>query len=181
MSPLRSLLRAAAVVGVSGSRAPSPASVAALRAVLPLTTGTVAVGCARGIDQVARRLVPASRRLVFRAQSGRSGHLAVRSIACVRQVAAAASQPGGSLWLSFPSAACPAGLALSPSPSVCFRGLGSGTWASAALARGLGLPVLLCMPVGVACPAGWGFTALGSASGVAWHFAAGSVSGSLFA
>lgn len=40
---------------------------------------------------------------------------------------------------------------------------------------------MLCVPVGVACPAGWGFTALGSASGVVWHFAVGHACVSLFA
>jgi len=49
----------------------------------------------------------------------------------------------------------------SASPSRCFSGGGSGSWASAALAVGLGVPVLLWLPVGVQPPAAWGFVSLG--------------------
>lgn len=48
------------------------------------------------------------------------------------------------LWL-FPLGACPSGVAVSSS----FRGCGSGSWGSVALALGLGCSVLVVCPVGV--------------------------------
>jgi len=129
-----------------------------LRSVLALVSGSVFVGCARGIDQAVQSSVPSSRLRVFRASvfgAGR-GAFAARSVACVRAVAAT-----GGLWLSFPSLACPSGLVPSRSASSCFSGFGSGSWASLALAAGLGLPCLVFLPSGVSVPSGWGFRSLG--------------------
>jgi hypothetical protein len=146
--------------GFSGSRSLSGASVAALRSVAGLVPAgsSVSVGCAAGADAVARGLFPAAS--VFSVASGAWGRgrgaFAARSVACVRSVVSA-----GGLWLFFPAGACPVGLVPSASSSRCFRGLGSGSWASAALAVGLGCPVVCFLPSGLSVPAGWGFVSLG--------------------
>jgi hypothetical protein len=147
------------VVGFSGSRSLLPCSVSALRFVAGLVSpsASVSVGCARGADALARSLFPLAR--VFSVASGcfgpGRGAFAARSIACVRSVA-----PAG-LWVSFPSGPCPAGLLPSSSSSRCFSGLGSGSWASLALAAGLGAACLVFLPPGVPCPAGFGLRSLG--------------------
>lgn len=110
-------------IGFSGSRAPSVASVCALRSVLAALPSevSVVVGCASGIDALVRSACPSAR--VFQARDygiGR-GALAARSIACVRAVAAA-----GGVWVSFPDAPCPAGLRPSSSLSACLRATGRG-------------------------------------------------------
>ncbi len=140
----------ASLLGFSGSRAPSVASVRALRSVLPTLPSdvSVVVGCASGIDAVVRAACPGAR--VFRAAGFGRGALAARSVACVRAVAVA-----GGLWVSLPDTACPAGLRPSSSPSACFAGYGSGSWASLALALGLGARCCVFLPPGVAVPGGW--------------------------
>ena len=153
----RAVLASASCVGFSGSRAPSPACLAAFAQVAALVgpSAQVVTGCAAGIDQAARAAFPSSR--VFApAFSGRGG-LAARSVAVVRAVAAAAPS---ACWVSFPGRPCPAALAPSASASRCFCGAGSGSWASLALAAGLGLPCLVFLPV--PWPRPWpGFVSLG--------------------
>jgi hypothetical protein len=83
-----------------------------------------------------------------------------RSVACVRACAAARG-----VWCAFPAQACPTGLRPSVQASACFAGFGSGTWASLALALGLGLPAVVFLPAGVQAPAGWGL----AAAGAGWH------------
>lgn len=139
-------------VGFSGSRAPSIASVQALRLVLAELPPKVpvVVGCASGIDALVRSACPSAQ--VFWAMNygvGR-GALAARSIACVRAVEAT-----DGLWVSLPDVACPMGLRPSPSPAACFAGYGSGSWASLALAVGLGVRCWVFLPPGVSVPAGW--------------------------
>ncbi|MBL8206916.1 MAG: hypothetical protein JNM09_21975 [Blastocatellia bacterium] len=138
------------LLGFSGSRAPSRASVRALRSVLAtLPVGAlVVVGCASGIDAVVRAACPGAR--VFRAAGFGRGALVARSVACVCAVAAASG-----VWVSFPDTACPSGLRLSSSASACFAGYGSGSWASLALALGLGVRCFVFLPPGVAVPADW--------------------------
>ncbi|WP_338431930.1 hypothetical protein [Synechococcus elongatus] len=142
------------VVGFSGSRSPSPASLAAVGVALSRVSSSAAVlvGCAAGVDQAVRQSCP--RAVVFSAAqfgSGR-GSFAARSVAFVRSLASS----GGCL-VSFPSGACPGLVQPSARPAACFCGGGSGSWASAALAVGLGVPVLL---FAAAVPA-WGFVSLG--------------------
>lgn len=155
---LSSFFASASVVGFSGSRRPldAVASTALFSAIAAVpSSAKVVVGCATGVDAVVRLACP--RAQVFSVASGQFGEgksaFARRSTACVQAVAAAGS---GGLWVSFPSGRCPAGLLPSSSSSRCFSGSGSGTWASLALAVGLGVPLLVFLPAGVVSPAGWG-------------------------
>jgi len=155
---LSRLLGLASAVGFSGSRRFSPPAgvwasvVSAVPAGLP-----VFVGCAGGADQAARLAFPSAS--VLSASSFGSGRssFALRSVAVVRAVAS--SRRG--VWVSFPACACPAGLVPSPVVSSCFCGSGSGSWASLAFARGLGVPCFVWLPPLFAPPAGWGFLSLG--------------------
>ena len=154
VSALSGLLSSAPIVGVSGSRAPSSASASVCRwAVRQLApSASVVTGCAAGIDGQARTLRPGAS--VIRAASFGSGPgaLAARSTAVVWAVG---SGGAGALWLAFPSGPCPAGLVPSRRSSACFSGSGSGTWASLALAVGLGVPALVFLPLGVPAPPTW--------------------------
>jgi len=153
------LLSGVSSVSFSGSRSPSPAAVAALSSLLPFVPSVgcrVSVGCARGVDTVVREFFTGSKSLlVFSAKSprfaraGAVGALALRSAACVRSVAAGAR----GLLVVLPSGACPSAVR----PSRSFRGHGSGSWGSAALAAGLGRRVVVCLAPGVTPPVWAGF------------------------
>jgi len=141
--------------GFSGSRRLSgaPASLCRSLAASAVAAGlAVSSGCAAGADEAARAGA-GSACVVFRASAfGRGrGAFAARSVAFVR---ALASSPAPVLVL-FPGAPCPAGLVPSSSSSRCFRGLGSGSWASAALAAGLGVPVA-CFGLSLSSLPAWG-------------------------
>lgn len=154
------VVSSAVCVGFSGSRSPSPASLSALSSVASAVSSSavVVVGCAAGVDLAARSLFPSA--VVLSVASGSFGvgrsAFARRSVACVSRVASA-----GGVWVSFPSSPCPPGLLPSSSSSRCFSGSGSGSWASLAFAVGSGLPCLVFLPPGVACPSGWGLSSLG--------------------
>jgi hypothetical protein len=104
----------------------------------------VAVGCAPGADAMVAAAAPDA--LLYRADDYRvrglpsAAALAARSTAVVR---AALASGRGAGFVMFVYRPCPAGLVPAAEPSRCFRGLGSGSWASAALAAGLGLPVIV--------------------------------------
>jgi len=170
-----SILKAAAAAGFSGTRRPASATVAAVQAASSALAPGVQVftGCAAGVDALSRSLFP-SAAVFAAAQFGRSrGSFAARSIACVQAVRAA-----GGLWLAFPSGPCPAGLLPTPRPGQAFGGFGSGTWASLALAAGLGLPCLVFCPSGVSVPSSWGFRLVAqSYSGTWFHFPGGAAPG----
>ncbi|MAQ94508.1 MAG: hypothetical protein CMM84_13400 [Rhodothermaceae bacterium] len=172
VSAVAGVLQSACVVGVSGSRAAGPGCLRAVAwAVSQFAPGaTVVTGCASGIDRVARGVSSA---LVFRAaRFGRGrGSFARRSIAVVRRVAGAGGAgtgPQSALWVSAPGRACPRGLAPSRSSSACFAGFGSGSWASLALALGLGVPALVWLPAGTTPPQGWGLSLVCAGRGGAW-------------
>ena len=144
-----------AVVGFSGGRRlPSVFRplVAGVAAGVAAAGRSVVVGCAGGADCFVRSAVPAA--AVFRAASFGSGRpaFAARSVALVRAVAAGGT---GSGLVVFPAAPCPAGLLPSSRSSACFCGLGSGSWASAAFAAGLGLR-LVVFPCGFSALPPWG-------------------------
>jgi len=156
-------LRSAGSVGLCGSRSlVPPAALWSLVVASVPASASVSCGCVGGLCGLARSAFPLAS--VFSASgfgSGRSS-FARRSVALVRSVASGPAP----LWVSFPAVACPAGLVPSSSSSRCFRGLGSGSWASLAFAVGSRVPALLWLPAGVVPPSSWGFACLGGG----WFF-----------
>lgn len=155
---LSGLLRSAPAVGFSGSRRGFlPGGEVAFCSVAALVPAgaVVSVGCARGVDESVRSWFPSAS--VFRVAPPVSrGSFAVRSVAMVQSV----SRAGGVL-VCFPGEACPLGLVPSGESRSCFAGFGSGSWASAAFAAGLGVPVLVWLPRGWSVPQSWGFESVG--------------------
>ena len=154
---LSSFLGSFSRVAFCGSRiSASPAS-ASCRAFLPLVSGVsvpVGVGCASGVDSLVRSTFPSA--CVFRVSSFLVGGRVSRASFALRSSALVSwCASRGGLLVAFPVAACPVGVAVSTS----FRGCGSGSWGSVALALGLGCSVLVVSPVGVG--SAW-FGALGS-------------------
>jgi hypothetical protein len=152
------------LVGFSGSRHVASVGYLGCQAFLssvPSYSGSVAVGCARGVDHLVRQQFPAAQ--VFRVQPPISRvSFARRSARLVHHIA----QQGG-LLVVFPSTSCPSKVA----PSSTFAGHGSGSWGSAALAVGLGVPVLLfCSSAFLATSPAMAsrFSFLGSACGGSW-------------
>lgn len=156
-------MSSSALVGFSGSRS-LPATFGGLAAELAgsvVASGRgVAVGCAPGLDAMVRASCPGAE--VFRVAGSGRGDFAARSVACVQAVAASGVGAG---WVSFPACRCPAGLVPSSVASRCFRGLGSGSWASAALAAGLGLTVIVFGLSASQLPASWGTWSPAAVSG----------------
>lgn len=179
-SSLSALVFSYPALAFSGSRHASSAAAASAAAFLPFVSGfssPVGVGCAKGVDSLVRAQFSSAQ--VFSVSSflvgGRVSRasFALRSAALVHWVASAGLSTGasaGGLLVVFPSTVCPAGVA----PSASFRGCGSGSWGSAALAVGLGVPVLLFVPaaLGVSFPASPAlaskFRLLGSCFGGSW-------------
>jgi hypothetical protein len=149
------VLVGAPAVGFSGSRAPALASVMAARAAVAVATRPILVGDQRGIDVVVRSARAGAQ--IFHAASSAPGHLAARSIAVVRACAAL-----GGAWAAFPAHTCPAGLRPSSSPSACFSGRGSGTYASLAYAIGLSVTAIVFLPAGVQPPPLFGLASAGA-------------------
>jgi hypothetical protein len=113
-----------------------------------------AVGCAAGADELVRAADPDA--LVFRVRSGEwgpgLGAYAARSAAMVAAVAASGAGAG---VVGFAGEPCPVRLKPARQAYDCFAGFGSGTWATMALAVGLGLPVVVfwCSDLPVSLPA----------------------------
>lgn len=171
-------------VAFSGSRVGSSSAVASCRSFLPVLggfSGAVGVGCASGVDASVRSFFPSAS--VFSVSSfpvgGRVSRasFALRSSALVQWCASS-----GGLLVAFPLGACPSGVAVSSS----FRGCGSGSWGSVALAVGLACSVLVVSPAGVG--SAWfgalasSFRCVGSApcGGLLWLSAVAPVQLSLF-
>lgn len=143
-------------VGFSGSRSLAPAWAGLVARVVAGFAGSpLAVGCCRGADALVRAASPGVR--VFRASGSRPGQLVARSVSLVRWLVAGGP---GSCLVVFVSGPCPAGVV--PGPQ--WPGGGSGSWASAALAAGLGCRVVVfwCGPGPVSLPAAWGCWLAGS-------------------
>ena len=151
---LSSLLTGAGLVGFSGSRGLPPAVLSSVLCLRARSSGASFVGCAAGVDHDVRVCLRSAQ--VFQASDfgvGR-GSFAARSTTFVRSL-----HHGGGVLVSFPSGGCPVGLRPSTSGSSAFSGFGSGTWATLALAIGLGVECWVYSPSGV--PSGWGFAAAG--------------------
>jgi hypothetical protein len=146
---LESLFSDLVTVGFSGSRHLSGAGLSALTSLLSLVPSgcRVSVGCATGADLAVRSVLAGSHSLsIFSVSSGRFG--SGRSAYARRSVAIVESIPAGGLLVVVPSSACPAGVV----PSRSFRGSGSGSWGSAALALGTGRRVLVYLADGTTPP-----------------------------
>ena len=158
--------------GVGGSRRPSACSgvaasafVASLRrAGVPAVS--VLTSCGAGAPSVVAAAFPGCQFFsasapAFRGLGRRA--FAARAAALVRALAASPAP----LWVCFPGGACPVGVA----PSRSWVSGGSGSWSECALAAGLGVPVLVFLPVGVVPPSGWGgWSSLGGFLGGGWWF-----------
>ena len=158
-----------ALVGFCGSRflsaSFSPLVSRVVSSVVSAGRGA-AVGCASGADAFVRSVCSSAS--VFRASSYGSGRFAfVRRSSAL--VSAVASSGVGCGVVAFVSSPCPRGLFPSASSTRCFRGFGSGSWSSAALAVGLGVPV-------VVFPCGFDSSLLSSWGG-SWVACSGSFAG----
>jgi hypothetical protein len=153
---ISSLFSGLDTIAFSGSRSLFGAGLAALTSLFPLVPAgcPVVVGCAAGADLAVRRAFVGDRLCLFSVDSGRFG--AGRGAFARRSVAIVEAVPVGGLLVVVPgSVSPPPGVV----PSRSFRGGGSGSWGSAALALGTGRRVLLWLPVG-AVPPVW--------AGVSW-------------
>lgn len=101
-----------------------------------ITNAGIIVGNRSGVDRQVRQVFKNAR--IFQASDFGEGRqsFARRSIAMVRSL-----ETKGGMLLSFPTKKPPEGLQPSSNGSKCFGGFGSGTWATTALAVGLGLEV----------------------------------------
>lgn len=131
------------IVGFCGSRglgAEASDYVGGVASAAAASGRAVVVGCAAGADEYVRRAVPGA--VVFRASAFGSGvrGLVARSAAMVRVVAGGGL---GSGLVAFADVPCPSGVLPAASSAACFNGGGSGTWATVALAVGLGVPVIV--------------------------------------
>lgn len=153
-------------VGFSGSRSLGGWAFSRCRGLASaasLSGASVLVGCARGADGAAR-LGAGSAARVFRVVGrGRSAFVA-RSCRFVRALAASPSP----VLVSFPACVCPS----SVRPASRWLSGGSGSWSSAALAAGLGVPVFVFLPAGVGPPSWWGSWSRVSSGALAgaWRF-----------
>lgn len=151
------------LIGFSGSRVLCHReTISAVNQVIELipSHAKVHVGDAAGIDALVRNLIPEA--TIFQAiprYYGDKSAFAGRSIKCVRSVL----EPGG-LWVAFPNKPCPNGLKPSTVTTECFRGTGSGTWASLAYAAGLGISCLVFLPA--IAPPDWQFQDIGGG----WYY-----------
>lgn len=174
MASLSSFVCSFPCVAFSGSRFPGSAAAVAAASFLPAVAsfpGAVGVGCASGVDSLVRAAFPSA--VVFSVSSFPVGGRVVRASFALRSAALVSwCSAGSGLLVVFPAAACPAGVV----PSASFGGFGSGSWGSAALAVGLGVPVLLFVPaaLGAAFPAppalAARFRLLGAVAGGSWWF-----------
>jgi len=129
------------MVGFTGSRHLAGAQSAIVGKVAKAIVAAgqqVAVGCAAGADLAVRSAVPSAQVFSVAAASSRQA-FALRSIQLVQAVAAS-TRPA---LIAFPTKPCALSLFPSAQSGKCFAGYGSGTWASVALAVGMGVPVFV--------------------------------------
>ena len=106
----------------------------------------IIVGCAAGLDSFVREACRnhSAEHHIYEVAGGKygsgAGAFAKRSIALIDALIA---DRAGSALICFPDAPCPAKLAPHKDSKKCFAGYGSGTWATAAYARGNDLPVIV--------------------------------------
>jgi len=131
-------------VAFSGSRVAGSSASVSCGAFLPVLgsfSGSVAVGCASGVDSLVRSAFPHCS--VFSVQQFAVGGRVCRASFARRSSALVSwCASSGGLFVAFPLGACPSAVA----PSASFSGCGSGSWGSVALAVGLGCFVLVVLP-----------------------------------
>lgn len=131
-------------VAFSGSRVLGSSASVSCRAFLPVLasfSGSVAVGCASGVDSLVRSAFPSAS--VFSVSSFLVGGRVARASFALRSSALVHScASSGGLLVAFPLGACPSAVRV----SATFGGCGSGTWGSVALGVGLGCSVLVVSP-----------------------------------
>ena len=138
------------MIGFSGSREPTPAAMVLASMVAQVIAKNqlpIATGCARGIDRVVRNSARAT--MVFRSSGNKAWQTARRSARMVDTIALS-ERPRA--LLAFPGTECPTGLVPSAKSHNCFCGKGSGTWATAAYAAGLGVPLVIFQAEGETWP-----------------------------
>ncbi len=131
-------------VAFSGSRVVGSSASVSCGSFLPVLgsfSGSVAVGCASGVDSLVRSAFPSAS--VFSVQQFAVGGRVCRASFARRSSALVSwCASSGGLLVAFPLGACPSAVA----PSASFSGCGSGSWGSVALAVGLGCSVLVVLP-----------------------------------
>ena len=156
--------------GVGCSRRPSACSGVAASAFVSslrrsgVAASSVLTSCGAGAPSAVAAAFPGCQFFSASAPAfcglGRAA-FAARAAALVRTLAASPSP----LWVCFPGGVCPAAAV----PSRSWGSCGSGSWSECALAAGLGVPVLVFLPVGVVPPSGWGsWSSLGGFLGRGW-------------
>jgi hypothetical protein len=105
---------------------------------------SVSVGCAKGVDALIRKFIPAAQ--VFRVASPVAGSVSSYAQALARRSMSMVSTC--SILVGFASVSCPAGV----SPACSFSGGGSGTWASIAYAVSKGLRVFVFVASNISLP-----------------------------
>lgn len=143
------------VLGFSGCRRLSPSSASQASLVLasavtqPSWSGFAVGCCPTGLDSVIRNssFAGKGKLSIFNAASRHPRHLVARSVRVASSVGA---------LVCFPEVVCPGGLVPSASSAKCFCGKGSGTWATAAHAAGLGAVVYVAGIMPSALPVSWG-------------------------
>lgn len=135
---MKSVINQFSAFAFSGSRN-SLECVEAMSHIIPLIpqNSTIIVGDCKGVDAAARKAFPRAN-VFFAACFG--GILPRRSAAVVE---ACVEEKG--LFCAFPSGRCPKGLVPNPKVHGCFKGFGTGTWSSIALAIGQRCATLVCV------------------------------------
>lgn len=119
-------------------------------------------GCQKGIDAIVK-LWCDLRKIkikVFDVASGKYGEgkgaYARRTIDCIES-----TKEANGLWVAYTGRECPSKVKPSNKTNKCFNGGGSGTWAGAAYAMGLGMEVLIYIPEKVSPPEEWNLEPIG--------------------
>jgi len=161
------MIEGAATIGVGGARLASPAAMAcgwSLVSSLLLVRPAVLVSCGSGVPELVRlsvvgAAVYSASDPLYRGQAA----LPRRATAMVRALGASVAP----LWVCFPGITCPSVAASGVGRS--WRSCGSGSWSECRMAAGLGVRVLVFLPVGVQPPSSWGgWSCLASSAGGRW-------------
>lgn len=141
------LITNCSTIAFTGSRTMVNGQAEMIDFVLANCTPEVLVGDALGIDAYVRSHCATA--TVFEVSDYWTGNLKKAAFAVRSQAMIKSLHSRGGLLIAFPSSVCPEGL--KPS-KYAFSGYGSGTWATAAYAIALNVPVLVWLPAGLSSP-----------------------------